>query len=158
YSRLGPESLEEVARFFGFTLDQPWRTLTKEQQGVLLYGSGKKKLLLKWEYETAGGKKVKGEDLKPIPGLVPTMENFWRVTRASHLERYMTRARCTACDGTRLRAEPRAVTFRDRTIDSLESSTVEELAAWFHSLALTPSEEPIGREVVKEIRTRLRFL
>ncbi|MFG0317917.1 MAG: excinuclease ABC subunit UvrA [Planctomycetota bacterium JB042] len=158
YSRLGPEALEEVARFFGFTLDQPWRTLTKAQQDVLLYGSGKKKLRLKWEYETAGGKKVKGEDLKPIPGLVPTMENFWRMTKASHLERYMTRTSCPECEGTRLGPAARAVTFRDRTIDRLEASTVEELRDWFEALELAGAEAPIGAEVVKEIRTRLRFL
>ncbi|MBI4880469.1 MAG: excinuclease ABC subunit UvrA, partial [Planctomycetes bacterium] len=159
YSRLGPESLREVARVFGFSLDQPWKTLTEEQQNVLLHGSGSRKLRLKWEHsDPETGRVVRGEDLRPLRGLIPAMAAYYRVTRAAHLERYMSQALCPECGGARLGRAARAVTFRDEGISALAGRTVEEAADWFARLELGAAEEPIGREVVREIRARLRFL
>jgi len=159
YARLGPESLEKVARTFKFSLDTPWAELSQEHRDVLLHGSGERKIRLKWEYEDgAGGRTVRGEDYKPLRGLIPSMQRAYQVTRAAHLERYMSEAVCERCDGTRLRPEARSVTFQERTITELSSATVAESSDWFRHVELTPAEEPIGREVLREIRSRLGFL
>ncbi len=158
YSRLGPESLKKVARTFGFRLDQPWNTLTEAQQSVLLHGSGTKKVRLAWEYEDERGRTIKGQDNKPVPGIIPTMESFYRVTRTPHLERYMARRQCSVCEGTRLRAEARAVRFRDREVTELAAMTVDDLHGWIRSVKLDRAEHRIGREIVKEIVARLGFL
>ncbi|MFH0945480.1 MAG: excinuclease ABC subunit UvrA [Planctomycetota bacterium] len=159
YSRLGPESLERVASAFRFSLDTPWKDLTEEQRNVLLFGSGTRKLRLSWEYvDGSSGRTVRGSDHRPLRGLIPSMERAYKVTRTPHLEKYMSRVVCGLCEGTRLRPEARAVTFRDRAISDLSAATVEELCEWFSGLELRPAEEQIGREVLREIRSRLRFL
>ena len=159
YARLGPESLEKIARSFHFSLDTPWRELGEEPRNILLHGSGERKIRLKWEYEDGStGRTVRGEDFRPLKGLIPSMQRAYQVTRAAHLERYMSQTVCEQCRGTRLRPESRAVTFRERTITDLSAATVQELHAWFGDLKLTSAEEPIGREVLREIRSRLGFL
>src|ERR1700756_5668817 len=39
-----PELLETVSRYFGIDMDKPWSKLTKQQQNVLLDGTGEKKI------------------------------------------------------------------------------------------------------------------
>lgn len=159
YARLGPESLEKVARTFRFSLDQPWSSMTRAQQEVLLFGSGERKVKLEWEYEDQQtGRKIKGRDHRPIRGVLPAMARFYRVTKATHLERYMAQVVCAECDGSRLRTEARAVRFREKNICELSGMTVGALSSWFEKITLSRAEEPIGRELHKEIRSRLSFL
>ncbi|MBK6940211.1 MAG: excinuclease ABC subunit UvrA [Planctomycetes bacterium] len=158
YARLGPESLKRVAQHFGFTLDQPWKTLTRKQKDVLIHGSGDEKVRLRWEYETEDGRTVKGEDHRPVEGVLPAMEKFWRMTKSPHVEKFMATTTCSACAGTRLRPEARSVRFRDRTITDLAATTIGDLDERLRTVKLSVREELVGRQVMKEIRTRLQFL
>jgi excinuclease ABC subunit A len=159
YSRLGPQSLAQVAKHFGFSLDQPWSTLTKNQKNTLLYGSGDEKVHLAFEWESCSSSlKVKGEDFKPIRGIIPTMEEAYRYSRARHLERFFRTATCTDCNGHRLRPEALSVTFRDMKINEMAALSVEESRKLFTRLKLAGREAVIGRDLKAEILRRLAFL
>ena len=67
---------------------------------------------------------------------------------------------CTACDGTRLRPEARAVTVRGRAVTELVAMPIDEAAAWCESL---PGELPalqsrIATPITTEVARRLRYL
>ncbi|MFO0985366.1 MAG: excinuclease ABC subunit UvrA [Planctomycetota bacterium] len=158
YSRLGPESLQRVAEHFGFSLDQPWESLTRRQKDVLLHGSGDERVKLQFRYRSPAGMLVQGEDHKPIEGLVPSLEAAYRFSKSPHLERYLVMSLCAACQGTRLNAQALAVTFRGHTIAALSCSSVKDADRLFQELVLDARERPVGHEIVKEIRSRLRFL
>jgi len=159
YSRLGPESLAKVASHFGFSLDQPWSTLTEKQKNVLLYGSGKEKLRLSFEWESKSSNvKVKGVDNKPIRGIITTLEDAYRFSRPRHLEKFYRTGACPECNGQRLVPEALSVTFRGKKITELAAMTVEESGSFFSELNLEGREALIAADLVAEVCKRLAFL
>ena len=65
---------------------------------------------------------------------------------------------CTECDGQRLNAEARAVTFRDRSIAELSALPVDAARRFFTGLKLGGREREIARDLLAEIGSRLGFL
>src|SRR5579872_3174144 len=65
---------------------------------------------------------------------------------------------CSACSGQRLNPIALNVRFRDRSVASLASGSVTRLGEFFARLKLTSRETQIGRDLLAEIRARLRFL
>ncbi len=65
---------------------------------------------------------------------------------------------CTACAGQRLSPIGLSVRFRDRSIAALAGESVAGTAQFFTKLKLTPRETEIGRDLLAEIRARLKFL
>jgi excinuclease ABC subunit A len=65
---------------------------------------------------------------------------------------------CEACNGHRLNPVALNVRFRDRSIASLASGSVERTREFFGKLKLNPREVQIGRDLLAEIRARLEFL
>jgi len=68
-----------------------------------------------------------------------------------------TRA-CPACDGRRLNREALAVRFGGRGIDALTALPVAEAERHFRRLRLAGREAAIARDILAELRARLRFL
>lgn len=67
-------------------------------------------------------------------------------------------AECPECEGTRLNAISRAVTFAGEAISTIAASSVDDSRAWVDGLALQGRDAGIARDVVTEISSRLTFL
>ena len=65
---------------------------------------------------------------------------------------------CPVCNGARLKPEVLAVTVGGLSIHEFAQQSVTRALAFLDELDLTPTEELIGRRIVKEIRERLTFL
>jgi excinuclease ABC subunit A len=67
---------------------------------------------------------------------------------------------CPACEGTRLRAESRAVTVHGRTISELAGLSLSDLGAWLDALTavLNPAEQQIAAAVIDDLRKRITRL
>ncbi|HTT43837.1 MAG TPA: excinuclease ABC subunit UvrA [Steroidobacteraceae bacterium] len=65
---------------------------------------------------------------------------------------------CGACHGQRLNPTALAVRFRDRSIAALAAQPVAASQEFFARLRLGPRERAIARDLLAEIRARLRFL
>jgi excinuclease ABC subunit A len=65
---------------------------------------------------------------------------------------------CPACAGQRLNPEALAVRFRDRSIAEFTGLTVQAAGALFESLRLKGRESGIARDILPELRARLKFL
>ena len=65
---------------------------------------------------------------------------------------------CTACEGQRLNPVALNVSFRDRSIASLTQDPIDGAGEFFSKLKLNAREREIGRDLLAEIRSRLRFL
>jgi len=74
------------------------------------------------------------------------------------LSRYRTPVPCPTCEGTRLRPDARYVKIAGRDIHELSALTIEEAAAWITSLTLSPYEEQIARDILKQLTAKLGFL
>jgi excinuclease ABC subunit A len=65
---------------------------------------------------------------------------------------------CTVCNGQRLSPIALNVRFRDRSIAALAAEPVGGAAEFFNKLKLNPREKEIARDLLSELRSRLRFL
>jgi excinuclease ABC subunit A len=95
------------------------------------------------------------------------VERHYRETTSefmrADLERYLSEVPCPTCGGRRLRPEVLAVTIGGRSIVDVSRQSVGDALEWAASLdregsPLGARERKIGRQVLKEIRTRLDFL
>ena len=74
------------------------------------------------------------------------------------LSRYRTPISCPTCQGSRLRPDARYVKIAGTDIHELSSLTIEATAAWVTSLALSPYEEQIARDILRQLTAKLGFL
>ena len=74
------------------------------------------------------------------------------------IEEYMSMRPCPVCNGARLKPEALAVTVGGRSSTSSRSCRSRARSRFLDELELTPTEQLIGRRIVKEIRERLTFL
>jgi excinuclease ABC subunit A len=65
---------------------------------------------------------------------------------------------CPVCHGARLKPEVLAVTVGEKSIHEFSQQSVTAALRFVDQLELTPTEELIGRRILKEIRERLTFL
>ena len=151
---------QAVADHAGFTLDTPIEQLTDSQFDFLWNGNPDVKI--HWIYKKQSGEGF-SEYNRAWPGLFSEMkrrhnEAWGENQRASIEEKFMTISQCHACNGQRLRPEALGVTIGGKNIHQLCQLSVLETIDFFDKLEVTPSQEKIAAQVLKEIRARLRFL
>src|SRR5579884_441679 len=155
---------EGVARTLGIDLKQPWKDLPAEHRDWLLYGSGDRHITFEWKHR--GGKVWKHGD--KWEGIIPQLLSSFKKTAAGprrmQLEKYMRVVRCSSCQGQRLNAQARAVRVGGKTLVEVCALPVGDLAAWLDAetgpleQSLTPLQQAIAGEVLKELRGRIGFL
>ncbi|MGB2975001.1 MAG: excinuclease ABC subunit UvrA [Phycisphaerae bacterium] len=147
---------EALARFihdFKVDPETPFRKLPKGARDALLHGGT----------PNAGRKREPaGRSAEPWEGIIPSLQRLDEKNRKASvrrwLEQFMSEQPCPACRGARLRPEARAVTVGGKAIHEICAMSVAEAAGFFDSLHLEGEKETIGRQVVAEIRNRLRFM
>jgi len=149
--------LESAAKAWGVDLDQPFKELEPDLQQKILYGSPE---VINFRYVNMF-KRVRNYR-KTYPGVLRLLERRYSATSSedmrNDMSRYMQIRPCPACKGRRLKPSSLAVLLGERNIADLASLTVEEADYFFSNLKLTPREEHIARQVLKEICERLKFL
>ncbi|WP_027717676.1 excinuclease ABC subunit UvrA [Desulfovirgula thermocuniculi] len=150
--------LEGLAERYGFSLDTPVAELSKEQLDKILYGTGTEKIRV--VYRDALGRRH--QYLATFEGVINNLARRYRETSSPYIkeeiERVMSDRPCPACGGARLRPEALAVKVGGLSIVEVTRLTVKKAQEFFARLELTPREELIARQVLKEINARLGFL
>lgn len=161
YTSYHLSDLEVVAEHLGVSLNDPFGKFPAKVRKAFLQGTGKVELEFDVAWE-GKGKKVTGVVHRPFLGVVRSMEHFLKWAGGgdwSNVKRFLSEGPCNACDGTRLRPVARAVWFRGRSIADVVADSVDDADRWIAGIELHDGRESlIGPEIVKEIRTRLRFL
>ncbi|MBX3604481.1 MAG: excinuclease ABC subunit UvrA [Piscinibacter sp.] len=160
--------LESVARHYGFDVDSPFEELPKPAQQVLLHGSGKEDIEFVYQAEGPKGRQRMVKRWHPFEGIIPNFERRFRETDSAavreDLARYQAARPCPDCEGTRLRREARhvflvdAASSRREPIFRVEHFTLRDCLAYFEDLKLEGAKADIADKVVREIRSRLKFL
>jgi excinuclease ABC subunit A len=160
--------LESVARHFKFDIDTAFENLPKTAQKVLLQGSGDEEVLFTYEAEAAKGKKRTVKRSHPFEGILPNLERRFRETDSAavreDLVRYQSAKPCPDCQGSRLKREARHVFLlgsdgaAPEPIYRVEHFTLRDCLHYFEGLVLQGAKGEIAAPVVREIRSRLKFL
>ena len=143
-----------VGERFGFTLDMPIKDFSDKAYDVLLHGSGNEVYDVT-RYFGGEGRERKAK----FEGIVPMIEQRMQMGMgAEYYEQFVEEAICPVCGGKRLNPMSLAVTVGGLNIHEFCSMSVSDALAFVNSMKLTPTEEVIAKEILKEIRSRLGFL
>ena len=153
------QTIEALARHYGFERDLPWRELPEKVQQVMLYGSGDEEIRFRYD---EGGRIY--EVSRSFEGVIPNMERRYRETDSNWIreefERYQNNRPCGACGGYRLRPEALAVKIAGLHAGEVVEMSIRQALEWSETVpqSLTPQKNEIARAILKEIRERLGFL
>ncbi len=152
-----PKMMEAVALNLGFEMDTPLQELNESQWQELLYGT---KTPISFQYQNIFDQ-IKTYKTN-FEGLVPFFGRRYRESTSdlvrAEIERYMSDHPCTECKGKRLKPEALAVKVGGISIDDLTRLPITEALSFLNSVTLTPKEQTIAHQILKEIRERLGFL
>ncbi len=130
--------LIRVAKRYGIPIDKPIRSLDDRAIDLLWNGA---------------------DEYPGINGFFQMLEqNAHKIQARVFLSRYRGYTRCPACNGSRLRTSARQVFVGNKSIVEVVRMTIEEAAAFFDTLSLSPTEQKIADRVLQEIRRRLQLL
>ncbi|GLK84474.1 excinuclease ABC subunit UvrA [Ancylobacter defluvii] len=153
------QTLDALARHYGFKLTTPWAELPEKGRNVILHGSGGEAIRFVYDdgvraYETS----------KTFEGIVTNLERRWRETESEwareEISKYFSDVPCAACNGYRLKPEALAVKIAGSHIGQAAQLSVRAALDWFAALPgqLTDKQNEIAARILKEIRERLAFL
>lgn len=152
------QTLEAVAKAYGFDIHTPFNQLPEKARQILLYGSNGEKVEFWWE-EDAGRRHTY---YKEFEGVLNNLERRYRETDSEQvreeLEKFMNVMPCPTCDGARLKKEALFVRIGGKNIREVTAFSIVDALAFFDGLTLTEKEAEIARRILKEIRERLHFL
>jgi len=148
-----------VARHYGFSLSTPFKRLSKVNQNIILYGSGREEI--KFSFEHSNGRGL-WEHYGPFEGIVNNLKRRYRQTKSegirAWIEQFMSIRPCESCDGARLRPEALSVMLAGYSIARIASMSVKRAKEFFNNLKLNRRQQTIARQILKEINQRLGFL
>lgn len=150
------QMLEAVSKHFNFSMDTPFNELTKEQRDMILYGCDDK---IPFSFK----RRNKSYQVnRQFEGVIPRMERLYIETKSNYSRKYISKfmsdRKCHVCHGKRLRPEVLAVTVGGKSIADVVEMSIKDSYQFFLNLELTDREQFIAKEVLKEIRQRLKFL
>ena len=150
---------EAVFEAAGADIETPLKSLDKKQKDFLWNGDANKNI--RWVYYKQSGEGQSTYN-RPWIGIFSDMrrryQESWGDSMKTSLEKYMTHRECAACHGKRLRPEALGVTVGGKNIYDLTFLSVADSIEFFDTLELSESQQKIASQVLKEIKSRLKFL
>ena len=149
--------LNALCREYGFDLDTPFKDYPKKIQDIILYGTGGHSVKVYYK-----GQRGEGVYDVAFPGLIRNVEQRYKETGSESMkqeyESFMQITPCKACRGQRLKKESLAVTIADKNIYEITNMSIDKLKRFLAEMQLSPQQQLIGKQILKEIRARVGFL
>ena len=157
-SKYYPQMLKSVCDHYGIDMDTPVKDLPKEQMKIILYGSGRDKIL--FHYVNDFGRE-RNQEIH-FEGVMNNIARRYNETSSDytreHLEQFMREKHCPTCKGQRLSKEALSVLVNELNISEVTDFSISEALDFFQSLKLTKKEKQIANLILNEINDRLTFL
>ncbi|MCI5947327.1 MAG: excinuclease ABC subunit UvrA [Oscillospiraceae bacterium] len=146
-----------LAEHYGFTLSTPFKDISPEGRHAILYGTGGERIKM-----TRSNEYGSGTYMTEFEGIVNNLERRYKETTSDwsrgEIEQYMTACPCPDCGGARLKPASLAVTVGGKNIKEFTDMSIKDELAFVNSLKLSEKDKLIGKQIFKEIRSRLSFL
>jgi excinuclease ABC subunit A len=149
---------ESMARAFDIDMDKPVKQLSKREMDIIFHGVSGKKFRVDYI-----GKDFQYHGMKEYEGAVKNLERRYYETASDSMKeeienKYMIERICKVCGGKKLKPEVLAITINGKNIMEVCFVSVKDALIFFQNLVLSPKEEQIAKEILKEIRERLSFM
>ena len=152
------QMLKAAAALKDIDLDKPFGELSADEQELILYGAGDRKVTFSY-LNLFGEEKTYTNRYE---GVIPNLRRRYMETNSDYsreeIESYMTNKLCPKCKGKRLKPEVLAVKINGYSIADVTDMNIQEAKEFFDHLELTERQQLIGHQILKEISARLDFL
>lgn len=149
--------LDALAKEYKFSLDTPFEDYPKKIHDVIIHGTGGKEVKVYYR-----GQRGEGIYDVAFEGLLKNVERRYRETFSeaskAEYETFMRITPCSLCQGQRLKQSSLAVTVGDKNIYEATNMSIVKFREFLEELKLTPMQEAIGAQILKEIKARIDFL
>lgn len=142
-----------VGKRHGFDLDMPLSEYSPEALHALAYGTGDELYYVERVFDGV----VHRNNVK-FPGVIGIIQARFDQSQDEYYEQFVEDIACHSCHGDRLRPEILSVTVGGKNIIELCRMPIRDEIEFFDNLTFDAAREPIAREILKEIRSRLHFL
>lgn len=152
--------LSSVCSAYKIDMDAPFENLSKKEQDIILYGSDE---AIKIRVKQFGTSRYQ-TNIQPFVGVIPFLEkryndangDYWR----EEIEKFMVAKPCPKCGGARLKPFPLAVKIKDKNIFDFTKMSIDDEFQFITDLYLdlTEYQLKIAKQILDEIRARLKFL
>ena len=123
------QTIEALAKHYGFDPKARWKDLPEKAQEVFLRGSGEEEILFRYD---EGGRVY--QISRVFEGVVPNMERRYRETDSNwvreEFEQYQNNRPCGSCGGYRLKPEALAVKIAGQHVGQVVQKSIREALAW----------------------------
>ncbi len=144
---------EAVGKKYGFTLTTPIKDYSKKALDALLHGTGDEV----YDIERSFDKRKVRQSVR-FDGVLNIIEQRYSMGQNEYYDDFFEVVPCPICNGKRLKDYILAVTVGGKNIDDFCSMSVDQALDFVNALTLTPTEEKIAKDIVKELKARLSFL
>jgi excinuclease ABC subunit A len=151
--------LEAVAEKYGFTLETPIREIPAKAFEKVLYGSDETFKLQNTPLGASSNYFLSFDGVVNHIYLNLGIESNGKQAQ-KQADQYIRKTTCPVCKGARLNREALHFRLDGENIASLAGMDIIELYRWFDSIELRLSKRQlaIARDILKELRGRLKFL
>lgn len=146
-----------LAKAYNFSVDVPYKDLPQEVKDIILYGNNGE--VLNVTYESANSSWGFSNSYEGV------INNLLRRSRESksdyvkgEIEKLMKERPCETCHGKRLNKQALSVKIAGKNIYEVCSMSVTDINNYLEGLELSKKDAIIAENIVKEIKSRLRFL
>ncbi len=150
--------LVALSEAYHFSLDTPFQDYPPEIRAIILDGTKGEKVTVHYASQFGKG----NVHQVAFEGLMANVNRRYRECFSERMradyEQYMRITPCALCHGARLKASSLAVTIADLNIYQATELSIEHFYHWIEEIRLTPMQHQIADEVVKEIRSRIKFM
>ncbi len=152
------QQMISLSKYYKFNLDTPWEKLPEKIKNIILWGSKddvdftyvNKEKSHKWEYSSQ------------YRGIIKDLRRRYKESASQGvrewLESFMTVQLCPHCMGKRLNNIGLSVKINNSNIIDVTEMSVKDCSDFFDQLKLNDVQKKISVQIIKELKSRLRFL
>jgi excinuclease ABC subunit A len=150
--------LDSIASKYGFNMNTPVGEIPEEAMATILYGSDEP---FKLQNTPLGNS---ANYFLTFEGVLNYIQNHNNIENSRSEQKwanqFIRKIKCPVCAGTRLKKESLFFRIDNKNIADLSGLDIRQLAGWFDNIEsrLSDRQNQIAREILKEIRSRLKFL
>lgn len=153
-----PTLLKQAAEAFDIPTDVPFEELDKDQQDLILNGSGDQKFHFHYQNEFGN---VQDKD-QVFEGVLPNVHRRY-MNSSSNLIRetmgqYMAELPCPVCHGKRLNRQALAVKIEGNDIAEVTNMSIAHALMFLTNIDLSGEDQTIAVPIMEELEARLHFL
>ena len=149
--------MKALADEYDFSLATPFKDYPDEIKDIIINGTKGHSVKVRYK-----GQRGEGVYDIALEGLIRNMEKRYRETGSDLMkqqyEEFMRITPCTACKGQRLKSSSLAVTVADKNIYQITNMSIIKLQEFLEKMQLTKRQLLIGAQILKEIKSRIKFL